>query len=194
MGADQIGEDDLHRRVAAARKRALGRLTDEERQRVGGFLGKDASDRTPPFAVLRTAYERMLFALGAVNAPLSPNELVYLLLARWDSNTDAWSVRRRLALAVQQDEAHSVQGGRYLIASAGIGHLDAVERAWMRQAARDAVRQQRRSPDRRQAASQGARPRTPESRPRPRVVVSRGRSAPARSPAGPLQNRRRKRA
>ncbi len=128
--------------------RAFAKLTEAERDRVRTLVAAPRYGPGFPFNALQKAYERMLYALAATDAALSPMELVFLLAARWSSNTDRWSVQRRIALALQQGEVELVGGGRYRLTDEGREHLRRIERERLQRSA---------EPRRRPSGPRGAR-------------------------------------
>lgn len=109
----------------AKRARAWARLSDAEKARAPRLLEGTAVVRpgVPPFTAATSAYEKVLHALVAAGEPLSPPEIAYLLIAGRGFNTDIASIRRRLALAVQQGEARSAGEDRYFATDLAIEHL-----------------------------------------------------------------------
>lgn len=138
--------------LLARRERAWVRLGDEERVRARRILQTAGPRRDlPPFASARTAYEKVLHALVSAGEPVSPPEIAYLLIAWWGFNTDIASVRRRLALAVQQGEVRSSGTDRYYSTSLAVEHLHNAERKWGSRDLRD--RRPPRQPGRRHDAA-----------------------------------------
>jgi hypothetical protein len=87
------------------------------------LLGKKLREWDIEFEDLTRAYHRMLYVAAVMDEPLSVAEMRYLLIARWKSNTDEASMRKRLALGVQQNELRWRQGDRYSLTPDGVNHL-----------------------------------------------------------------------
>ena len=138
---EATGEGESAKQATPA-DRAFAKLSEAERRRVRPLAAARRSELGLPFSTLQKAYERMLYALDEADTALSPIELVFLLAARWSSNTDGWSVQRRIALALQQEEVTLVGGGRYRLTEQGREHLRQIEREWLR---RDEGSRRRRS-------------------------------------------------
>jgi hypothetical protein len=130
--------------------RAFAKLTDAERARVRSLAAAPRPGPGFPFNALQKAYERMLYALAATDSALSPMELVFLLAARWSSNTDRWSVQRRIAIGLKQGEVELVDGGRYRLTDEGREHLRRFERERLQRSAEP--RRRPSGPGRRSAA------------------------------------------
>lgn len=99
---------------AARRERAWLRLSAEEQARMPALLESSrlAAD-LPPFASAKSSFEKVLYGLAAAGQPVTPAGLAYLLITCWGHNTDMASIRRRIALAVQQEVARSTGSDRY---------------------------------------------------------------------------------
>jgi len=113
--------------VAGKRARAWQRLTPEEQARVPALLEscRKATD-IPPFPVARSSFEKVLYGLAAAGQPVTPAELAYLLISCWGYNSDVASIRRRIALAVQQEVARSTGGDLYRATDLGFERLTGV--------------------------------------------------------------------
>ena len=87
------------------------------------LLGKELREWEIEFEDLTRAYHRMLYVVAVMDEPLSIAEMRYLLIARWESNTDEASLRKRVALGVQQNELRWRRGDRYSLTPDGVNHL-----------------------------------------------------------------------
>ena len=110
-------------RLNATRSRARARLTAQEASRMRGLLTKELREWEIEFDDLNRAYHRMLYVAAVLDEPLSVAEMRYLLIARWKSNTDEASLRKRVALGVQQNELKWRRGDRYTLTPDGVNHL-----------------------------------------------------------------------
>ncbi len=110
-------------RLNATRSRARAGLSAEEAARMRVLLGKKLREWDIEFEDLTRAYHRMLYVAAVMDEPLSVAEMRYLLIARWESNTDEASMRKRVALGVQQNELRWRRGDRYSLTPDGVNHL-----------------------------------------------------------------------
>ena len=110
-------------RLTATRSRARAQLSQEEAARMRGLLAKELREWDVEFEDLTRSYHRMLYVAAVMDEPLSVAEMRYLLIARWKSNTDEASLRKRLALGVQQNELKWRRGDRYALTPDGVNHL-----------------------------------------------------------------------
>ena len=88
-----------------------------------GLLTRELREWDVEFEDLTRAYHRMLYVAAVLDEPLSVPEMRYLLIARWKSNTDEASLRKRVALGVQQNELKWRRGDRYTLTPDGVNHL-----------------------------------------------------------------------
>lgn len=114
-----------------ATRRVYMGLGEAERERVRALLNKPSEAPGMPFSRVTRAYERVLYALWAADEPLSEEEAYLLLVGRWSVATDLSSVRRRLALAVQQGEVRWLASGRYHLTVRGVDHLKRIEEDYL---------------------------------------------------------------
>ena len=110
-------------RLTATRRRARAQLSQEEAVRMRGLLAKELREWDVEFEDLTRSYHRMLYVAAVMDEPLSVAEMRYLLIARWKSNTDEASLRKRVALGVQQNELKWRRGDRYTLTPDGVSHL-----------------------------------------------------------------------
>ena len=110
-------------RLNATRSRARAGLSAEEAARMRGLLTRELREWDVEFEDLTRAYHRMLYVAAVMDEPLSVAEMRYLLIARWESNTDEASLRKRVALGVQQNELKWRRGDRYTLTPDGVNHL-----------------------------------------------------------------------
>ncbi len=110
-------------RLNATRSRARAELSQEEAGRMRGLLAKELREWNVEFEDLTRSYHRMLYVAAVMDEPLSVAEMRYLLIARWKSNTDEASLRKRLALGVPQNELKWRRGDRYTLTPDGVNHL-----------------------------------------------------------------------
>jgi len=110
-------------RLNATRSRARAGLSAEEAARMRGLLTRELREWDVEFEDLTRAYHRMLYVAAVMDEPLSVAEMRYLLIARWKSNTDEASLRKRVALGVQQNELKWRRGDRYTLTPDGVSHL-----------------------------------------------------------------------
>lgn len=113
-------------RLNGVRARARDQLSTEEARHVKMLLTKPRRDWKIEFDQLKRAYHRMLYVFAVMDESLSIPELRYLLIAIWKSNTDAESLRQRIATGVEQEEIRW-QRGRYNITRDGIEHMYNIE-------------------------------------------------------------------
>ena len=113
-------------RLDGIRARARDQLSAEEARHVKMLLTKPRRDWEVQFDQLKRAYHRMLYVFAVMDESLSIPELRYLLIAIWKSNTDAESLRQRIATGVEQEEIRW-QRGRYNITRDGIEHMYNIE-------------------------------------------------------------------
>lgn len=76
------------------------------------------------------AYERVLYVLVSTGKRLTPEQLSYVILARWYHNTDAATIRAKLAMMVERGHARWTKHGRYYSTDEGIAHMRAIEYGW----------------------------------------------------------------
>jgi hypothetical protein len=113
------------------RLRAWERLTAPERKQVIAAYSAPVSGWAAPFSAFGGSYERVLFVLASSRARLSPNQVSYLLVARWYHNVDPETVRVRLSVMVRRGHARWTKDGQYYATDAGIEHLRTFERSWL---------------------------------------------------------------
>ena len=111
--------------LEAKRLRAWERLSDEEKAWV-----LDAWELTgmiptaPAFREMRSAGDRVLYVLVGTEESLTPNELCYLMIARWFRNIDAATARAKMAQLVSQGLARYTGVGRTIATEAGLERLE----------------------------------------------------------------------
>ena len=113
-------------RLDGIRARARDQLSAEEARHVKMLLTKPRRNWAVEFDQLKRAYHRMLYVFTVLDESLSIPELRDLLIAIWKSNTDAESLRQRVATGVEQEEIRW-QRGRYNITRDGIEHMYNIE-------------------------------------------------------------------
>ncbi|NQW16804.1 MAG: hypothetical protein HQ478_04885 [Chloroflexi bacterium] len=113
-------------RLDGIRARARDQLSAEEARHVKMLLTKPHREWEIKFDQLQRSYHKMLYVFTVLDESLSIAELRYLLIALWKSNTDAESLRQRIATAVEQEEIRW-QRGRYNITPMGIEHMYNIE-------------------------------------------------------------------
>ena len=119
--------------LEAKRKRAWTALSDEERRGAIEAYGHPVADWELPCLQAGGAYERTLYVLAVTGARLTPGQIAYLLLARWYHNTDAGTVRARLAAMVRKGHARWTKHGLYYSTDEGAAFLRTIEQSWLAQ-------------------------------------------------------------
>ncbi len=107
------------------RQRAWKRLSDEEKLWVA-----DAWDLTgmipsaPAFREMQNASDRVLYVLVGTEESLTPDELCYLMIARWFRNIDPATARAKMAQLVSQGYARYTGIGRTTATEVGLVKLE----------------------------------------------------------------------
>ena len=117
--------------LEAKRRRAWSRLAGDQRRWAVLAYDRPIAHWEMPCGDAGGAYERVLYALVVLDTPLSPEEVSYLLIARWYRNSDVATIRARLARMVQAGEAKWAGRGRYVATSRGVDRLRERERQWL---------------------------------------------------------------
>jgi hypothetical protein len=152
--------------LEAKRRRIWEQLPEEERASAVAAYEAPVGDWVLPCLESGGAYERVLYVLVVTGKRLTPGQIAYVLLARWYHNTDAGTVRARLAIMVRRGHAKWTKHGLYYSTDEGVEYLRMMERAWLNR--------QRVIPSRRIAAavaagSSGAAERRPSQRGTPQT-------------------------
>jgi len=111
--------------LEAKRKRAWGRLTDEEKEwvlRAWNLTGTILS--APAFREMSSASDRVLYVLVGTEESLTPTELSYLMIARWFRNIDPATARAKMAQLVEQGLARYTGVGRTMATEPGLEKLE----------------------------------------------------------------------
>ena len=111
--------------LEAKRKRAWGRLTDEEKEwvlRAWDLTGMIPS--APAFREMSVASDRVLYVLVGTEESLTPTELSYLMIARWFRNIDPATARAKMAQLVEQGLARYTGVGRTMATEPGLEKLE----------------------------------------------------------------------
>ena len=107
------------------RQRAWKRLSEEEKLWV-----IDAWELTgmipsaPAFREMQNASDRVLYVLVGTEESLTPDELCYLMIARWFRNIDPATARAKMAQLVSQGYARYTGIGRTTATEVGLGKLE----------------------------------------------------------------------
>ena len=107
------------------RQRAWKRLSEEEKLWVA-----DAWDLTgmipsaPAFREMQNASDRVLYVLVGTEESLTPDELCYLMIARWLRNIDPATARAKMAKLVSQGYARYTGIGRTTATEVGLVKLE----------------------------------------------------------------------
>ena len=107
------------------RQRAWKRLSEEERLWV-----TDAWELTgmipsaPAFREMQNASDRVLYVLVGTEESLTPDELCYLMIARWFRNIDPATARAKMAQLVSQRYARYTGIGRTTATEVGLVKLE----------------------------------------------------------------------
>ena len=107
------------------RQRAWKRLSEEEKLWV-----IDAWELTgmipsaPAFREMQNASDRVLFVLVGTEESLTPDELCYLMIARWFRNIDPATARAKMAQLVSQGYARYTGIGRTTATEVGLVKLE----------------------------------------------------------------------
>ena len=107
------------------RQRAWKRLSEEERLWV-----IDAWELTgmipsaPAFREMQNASDRVLYVLVGTDESLTPDELCYLMIARWFRNIDPATARAKMAQLVSQGYARYTGIGRTTATEVGLVKLE----------------------------------------------------------------------
>ena len=107
------------------RQRAWKRLSEEERLWV-----TDAWELTgmipsaPAFREMQNASDRVLYVLVGTEESLTPDELCYLMIARWFRNIDPATARAKMAQLVSQGYARYTGIGRTTATEVGLVKLE----------------------------------------------------------------------
>ena len=115
--------------LEAKRIRAWGRLSEEEKTWVlqaWELTGMIPS--APAFRDLRSAGDRVLYVLVGTEESLTPNELCYLMIARWFRNIDPATARAKMAQLVSQGAARYTGVGRTIATEIGLDRLEEMTR------------------------------------------------------------------
>lgn len=111
------------------RRRAWTRLTDEEKEWV--LIAWDLTGMiptAPAFREMPDASNRVLYVLVGTEESLTPNELSYLMIARWFRNIDPATARAKMAALVRQGLARSTGVGRTMATEPGLEKLEEMAR------------------------------------------------------------------
>jgi hypothetical protein len=117
--------------LEAKRKRLWQSLAEDERKGAIEAYARPIAGWELPCTEAGPAYERALYVLTVTGARLTPGQIAYVLLARWHRNTDAGTVRARLATMVRRGHARWTRDGHFYATEEGIGHMRGVEAAWV---------------------------------------------------------------
>ena len=107
------------------RQRAWNRLSEEEKLWIA-----DAWDLTgmipsaPAFREMQNASDRVLYVLVGTEESLTPDELCYLMIARWFRNIDPATARAKMAQLVSQGYARHTGIGRTTATEVGLVKLE----------------------------------------------------------------------
>ena len=107
------------------RQRAWKRLSEEEKLWV-----IDAWELTgmipsaPAFREMQNASDRVLYVLVGTEESLTPDELCYLMIARWFRNIDPATARAKMAQLVSQGYARYTGIGRTIATEVGLVKLE----------------------------------------------------------------------
>jgi len=115
--------------LEAKRIRAWVRLSEEEKTWVlqaWELTGMIPS--APAFRDLRSAGDRVLYVLVGTEESLTPNELCYLMIARWFRNIDPATARAKMAQLVSQGAARYTGVGRTIATEIGLDRLEEMAR------------------------------------------------------------------
>lgn len=117
----------------SARKAALWeQLSKSSRRRVMKSYGFELFHwkTIAPFSSLSGALEKVLYALFMATSPHTLEEIEYLLIARWYSNTDINTIRARVATLAMDGLISDKGNGRYAITTAGRERLADITKFW----------------------------------------------------------------
>ncbi len=109
----------------AKQERAWHRLAPHEREWMGVNLTAYSSNFkiSLRFCEMPDTKFRLLYALTVTGVGFTIPEISYLLIKRWQHNTDVFVIRSRIAVMVLEDEMFSINDERYTIAPAGVERL-----------------------------------------------------------------------
>jgi len=117
------------RDLEAKRVRAWDRLDDEEKEWVlNAWEHTSPIPRAPAFREMGNATDRVLYVLVGTEESLTPNELCYLMIARWFRNIDPATARAKMALLVRQGLARYTGVGRTIATEPGLSYLEELGR------------------------------------------------------------------
>ncbi len=118
--------------LEAKRRRAWERLlTDDDRRGAMEAFGRTTTGWDLPCLEAGGAYEITLYVLVVTGARLTPEQVAYLLVARWYRNTDPSAVRARLAALVSNGHVRWTRDGRYYATTEGVEYLREIEKLWL---------------------------------------------------------------
>ena len=123
------------------RQRAWKRLSEEEKLWV-----IDAWELTgmipsaPAFREMQNASDRVLYVLVGTEESLTPDELCYLMIARWFRNIDPATARAKMAQLVSQGYARYTGIGRTTATEVGLVKLEDMAKRHYGQSGGDAER------------------------------------------------------
>ena len=123
------------------RQRAWKRLSEEEKLWV-----IDAWELTgmipsaPAFREMQNASDRVLYVLVGTEESLTPDELCYLMIARWFRNIDPATARAKMAQLVSQGYARYTGIGRTTATEVGLVKLEEMAKHHYGHAGGDAER------------------------------------------------------
>ena len=107
------------------RQRAWKRLSEEEKLWViGAWELTGMIPSAPAFREMRNASDRVLYVLVGTEESLTPNELCYLMIARWFRNIDPATARAKMAQLVSQGYARYTGIGRTTATEVGLVKLE----------------------------------------------------------------------
>ena len=107
------------------RQRAWKRLSEEEKLWViGAWELTGMIPSAPAFREMQNASDRVLYVLVGTEESLTPDELCYLMIARWFRNIDPATARAKMAQLVSQGYARYTGIGRTTATEVGLVKLE----------------------------------------------------------------------
>ncbi len=107
------------------RQRAWKRLSEEEKLWViGAWELTGMIPSAPTFREMQNASDRVLYVLVGTEESLTPDELCYLMIARWFRNIDPATARGKMAQLVSQGYARYTGIGRTTATEVGLVKLE----------------------------------------------------------------------
>ena len=124
--------------LEAKRVRAWERLSDEEKAWVlEAWELTGMIPTAPAFREMRSAGDRVLYVLVGTEESLTPNELCYLMIARWFRNVDPATARAKMAQLVSQGLARYTGVGRTIATEPGLERLEKMAQQGQRRGGSD---------------------------------------------------------